>query len=109
MNAAYLNLLAQAGAAGMTHVAILNGTGTQIGARQAVGWAVTGGVTRLDGDYPYPVTAGTVVASWEGYSAATGGTNYGPVPLTGGSVTFANDGTFTLEAAGTAVDHAAAP
>ena len=110
MNASYLALLASAGASDISHVGLVDGTGTEIASagytRQAVTWVETGGEIRLDADKVYTMTAGDVVAGWRGYTAATGGTDRGGDAVT--ERTYSNDGTYTLEAASTAIQHDAA-
>ncbi len=108
MNNAYLEAIATAGKALITHIALKNGAGTQVGdARKAVTWGANDG----DGDFlmtgnlVFNMTAGEDVASWSGFSAATNGTEYGGAALT--PVTFGNNGTYTLNAATTGIAHAA--
>lgn len=104
----YLNATANSGAALITHVGLVNGSGVEIAsagyARQAVTWtAASAGLVRPTTDEVFSMTTGDVVAGWRGYSALTAGTDYGGAALT--SVTFSNNGTYTLQAAATAIDH----
>ena len=109
MNASYLAVLASAGASDITHVGLVDETGTEIAsagyARQPVTWAVTGGEIRLDADKVFTMTEGDVVGGWRGYTALTDGTDRGGDDVT--ERTYSNDGTYTLEAALTAIDHTA--
>ncbi len=106
MNNAYLEELATAGKALITHIALKDSTGTEVGdARKAVTWGANDG----DGDFlmsgnlVFNMTKGDDVASWSGFSALTGGTEYGGAALT--PVEFTNDGTYTLLAASTGISH----
>lgn len=108
MNTAYLNLIANAGRSAITHIGLVNGSGTELSsadyARQPVTWtAASDGDTSPNADLVFEVAAGDVVAGWRGYSAGSGGTDYGGADLT--PVTFANDGTYTLDSATTGIDH----
>lgn len=109
MNAAYRNLIANAGATAITHIGLVNGSGTQVGdGRRAVTWtSAADGLIRPNADLVYTMAEGDVVAGWQGYSAATGGTSYGIVPVDDPR-TFGNPGTYTLQAAETSIDHQAA-
>ena len=106
MNNAYLEELATAGKALITHIALKDSNGTEVGdARKAVTWGANDG----DGDFlmskdlVFNMKEGDDVASWSGFSALTGGTEYGGAALT--PVEFANDGTYTLLAASTGISH----
>lgn len=104
----YLNSTADSGASLITHVGLVDAGGVEVAsagyARQAVSWtAAAAGLVRPTADAVFNMTAGDVVAGWRGFSALTAGTNYGGAALT--SVTFGNDGTYTLQAANTAIDH----
>jgi hypothetical protein len=109
MNAAYFNLLRDAGKAGVTHVGLVDETGTELEggsyARIAEAWTNDGdGVMRLAADRTFDVPAGTV-AGWQGYSASEGGTAYGINPVT--EETYAEAGQYILRANLTAVTHQA--
>ena len=108
MLAAYLNATANAGGALITHIGLVNGSGVEVSgggyARQAVTWtAASAGLVRPTANLAFSVASGAVVAGWRGYSAVTGGTDYGGAVLT--TATFSNPGTYTLLAASTAIDH----
>lgn len=108
MSTAYLNLTADAGRAAITHVGLVDETGTEISggtyARQAVAWvAAVDGKIVPTADKTFNIPANKKVAGWRGYSALTNGTDYG-----GGALPeqpFASDGTYTLLAAQTYIDH----
>lgn len=109
MNNAYLEAIATAGKALITHIALMDAANAEVGdARKAVTWAANDG----DGDFlmsenlVFTMTAGDDVAGWQGFSALTAGTGYGIVSLT--AAEFTNDGTYTLLAASTGISHAAA-
>lgn len=111
MDTSYLNATAQAGGALITHVGLVDGSGTEITgggyARQAVAWtAPSNGLIRPTTDETFSIPAGATVAGWRGFSASTGGTNYGGAALT--PEAYANAGTYTLLAASTGIDHDAA-
>lgn len=108
MNNAYLEALATAGKALITHIALLDSTAAEVGdARKAVTWAANDGDGDflMNGDLVFTMTTGDDVASWAGYSALSAGTAYGGAALT--PVTYSNDGTYTLTAASTGISHAA--
>jgi hypothetical protein len=105
----YLNLTADAGADAITHIGLVNGSGTELDggsyARKAVTWtAATGGLVRPDADLVFDVPAGATVAGWRGFSADTSGTNYGGHTLTSVGP-YASAGTYTLTASATGIDH----
>lgn len=108
MNNTFLELLAATARSSITHIALKNSGGTEVGdARKAVTWAASDG----DGDFVmsgslvFNMTAGQDVASWSGFSALTNGTEYGGGALT--PVSFSNNGTYTLTAASTGISLAA--
>jgi hypothetical protein len=110
MNNTYLNDIANSGGALITHIGLVNATGTELTggtyARQPVTWATAAtGTVRPNADLSFAIPAGTTVGGWVGYSAVTAGTSYGGQDLT--QETFTNSGTFTLLAAGTGVTHSA--
>ncbi|MFF3671680.1 phage tail fiber protein [Microtetraspora malaysiensis] len=110
MTTAYLDAIAGAGRTAVTHIGLVNASGVEITggsyARKAVTWtASANGVIRPTADLVFDIPSGGVVAGWRGYSALTGGTNYGGADLT--SQSFASAGTYTLLAAGTAINHVA--
>lgn len=111
MNSTYLNATADAGKALITHIGLVNTGGVELSgggyARQAVTWtAASNGLVRPTGNLVFTTEAGDEVAGWRGYSASSGGTDYGGHTLT--TVTFSNPGTYTLLAASTGIDHDAA-
>lgn len=104
MNNAYLEALATAGKALITHIALQNSGGTQVGdARKAVTWGANDGDGDflMSGDLVFNMTAGQQVSKWSGWSAVSGGTEYGGGALP--EVTFGNNGTYTLQAASTGI------
>lgn len=108
MSTAYLNATADAGGALITHLGLVDDTGTEISggtyARLSVTWtSATGGLIRPTSDKTFNIPSGKTVAGWRGYSASSGGTNYGGADLT--PQAFASDGTYTLLAASTSIDH----
>lgn len=109
MNAAYLNLIRDAGAAAITHIGLTDGGvelsgGSPAYARKAVTWATPAdGLIRPTANLVFDVPAGASVDGWQGYDAASGGTAYGVNALT--LEDFAAQGTYTLLAAGTGIDH----
>ena len=54
-------------------------------------------------DLTFDVPSGVTVGGWRGYSASTGGTNYGGADLTNES--FASQGEYTLLAASSGINH----
>src|SRR5512139_1793143 len=106
MNNAYLEALATAGKALITHIALLDSTNTEVGdARKAVTWGANDGDGDflMSGDLVFNMLTGDDVASWSGFSAISGGTEYRGAALT--AVTYSNDGTYTLLAASTGISH----
>ena len=111
MSTAYLNATADAGGSLITHLGLVDDTGTEITggsyARQAVTWTpASNGLIRPTSDKVFNIPAGATVAGWRGYNASSGGTDYGGASLT--PQPFASDGTYTLLAASTSIDHDAA-
>ena len=103
----YLNAIANAGAALITHIGLVDETGTEIVggtyARLAVTWTgAVDGTIRPNADLTFEVPAGTV-GGWRGYSALTVGTDYGGQVLT--NEVFAAAGQYKLLAAGTGILH----
>jgi hypothetical protein len=108
MTTAFRNAVADYGGSLITHIGLVDDTGTELSggspayARKAVSWTTaTGGVIRPTTDLVFDVGPGKNVAGWRGYNAATGGTNYGGESLT--KETFAGQGTYKLLAAGTGI------
>lgn len=111
MTTAYLNAIASAGAGLITHIGLVDEEGTELSggsyARRAVTWtSATNGVIRPDSDLVFDVPSGSTVAGWRGYSAGSGGTDYGGADLT--PQPFATAGTYTLLAAQTSINHTVA-
>lgn len=86
MKPEFLEILAGAGAAAITHIGLLDGDGVEISggdpayARQAVSWEedeLEAGIMQPESDLTFNVPAGSTVVRWHGFSAATGGTGYG--------------------------------
>jgi len=108
MNAAYLNLTADAGGAAITYLGLVDDQGDEISggtyARQAVTWtAADNGRIYPTADKEFNIPSGATVAGWRGYDALTDGTDYGGEALP--EQPFASDGTYTLEAAKTWIEH----
>jgi hypothetical protein len=111
MTTAYLDAIAGAGRTTVTHIGLVDGSGVEITggsyARKAVTWtASSNGTIKPSADLTFDIPSGATVAGWRGYSAASAGTNYGGADLT--SQAFSSAGTYTLLAAATAINHAAA-
>lgn len=110
MNEDYLNAIADEGGTLITHIGLVDETGTEITggdpayARQAVTWtAASGGTIRPSADLTFDIPSGTTVGGWRGYSASSSGTNYGGEDLTQES--YASQGEYTLLASGTGILH----
>lgn len=107
MNGTYLDAVATHAASLITHIGLVNSVGGEVGdGRKAVTWTgPTGGdgLIRPSADLVFNMTSGQDVAGWRGFSALTAGTDYGGAALT--PVSFSNDGTYTLQAASTSIDH----
>lgn len=109
MNTTFLNALATEADTLITHIGLVDDQGTELTggspayARIAVTWtAPSNGLIRPDADLEFDVPASSNVAGWRGYSASTSGTDYGGEALT--QEDYANQGTYTLLAASTAID-----
>lgn len=113
MNAAYLNVLRDAGQAAITHIGLVDGAGTELAGGGYARLPVTlvddaDGVIRPSADRVFTVEAGDVVGGWRAFSALTGGTNFGGHDYTGAAIkTYNNPGTYTLVAASTTITHQA--
>lgn len=108
MNTSYTNAVATHGASLITHIGLFNAVGVELTsgsyARKPVTWtAPANGQIRPTADLVFNVAAGDVVAEWRGFSALTGGTDYGGAAVV--QRTFSNPGTYTLTAADTAISH----
>ena len=113
MNATYLDAVATHGASLITHIGLVDQTGTELSggspayARQPVTWTTPAvGMVRPDADLMFDVPAGKTVAGWSGFSALSGGTDYEGATLT--PETYVGQGTYKLLAAGTGISHEAA-
>lgn len=112
MTATYLDAVANHGGGLITHIGLVNESGTEISggsyARKPVTWTAASGdgLIRPNANLVFDIPAGVTVGGWRGYSALSGGTNYGGQDLT--QEAFANAGTYTLLAASTGIDHNAA-
>lgn len=109
MTEGYRNAIATHGASLITHIGLVDGTGTELTggsyARLAVTWAAaSAGTVRPNADLTFDVPAATV-GGWRGFSASTAGTNYGGANLT--NETFAAAGQYKLLAASTGINHTA--
>ena len=114
MNDSYLNLLGTYGGTQITHIGLVNGSGVEISGgtpsytRLAVSWtAVSNGMIRPTVNKTFDIPAGATVAGWRGYTAASGGTDHGGAALTAEGP-YGSQGTYTLLAAATGIDHNAA-
>ena len=110
MNTTYRNAIADHGGTLISHIALVDETGTEITggdpayARQPVTWTTAAdGTIRPDADLSFNIPESTTVGGWRGFSALTAGTDYGGEDLTNES--FANQGTYTLLAAQTGILH----
>jgi len=113
MEAVYRNAIADHGATLITHIALVDETGTELTggspayARLAVTWtSASGGMIRPNANLTFNVPPSTTVGGWRGFSASTAGTNYGGASLT--NEAFAGQGEYTLLAAFTGIAHNAA-
>jgi len=84
LNATFINAIATYGASLITHIGLANSEGVELSggdpayARKPVTWlGVVDGIVRIAGDYYFDIPAGADVQMWKGYSALTGGIDYG--------------------------------
>jgi hypothetical protein len=110
MNATYHNALRTHGKSIITHIGLVNGSGTELSggdpayARVAVTWSDgADGVMLPNANLLFDIPAGGVVAGWRGFSASSGGTNYGGAAVP--SESYTGQGTYTLLAADTGIIH----
>lgn len=110
MAVGYRNAIATAGGALITHIGLVDETGTEITggspayARVAVTWTSAAlGVIRPNADLTFNIPASTTVGGWRGFSASTAGTNYGGQDLT--NEAFVGQGQYKVLAAGTGILH----
>ncbi len=113
MSAAFVNAQRDHGQAIITHIALFNATveisgGSPAYARKAVTWVDTStGVSSPSADLVFNIPSGATVAAWRGFSALTGGTDYGGATFAVASGPYGSQGTFTLLAASTSVQNTA--
>jgi hypothetical protein len=108
MSEEYKNAIADYGASLITHIGLVDESGTELSgtgyARKAVTWTdAEDGVIRPTADITFDIPAGATVAGWRGFSASTEGTNYG-----GGDLLveiFGGVGQYELLASGTGILH----
>lgn len=110
MSETYRNLTATYGGTLITHIGLVDDEGTELTggdpayARLAVTWtSASAGIIRPNADLTFNVPAATTVGGWRGYSASTGGTNYGGADLS--QEAYTNQGTYKLLAASTGIKH----
>lgn len=105
MNTNFFQALADRGATLITHIGLKNAAGVEISGgsytRLPVTWADEGTVQRPSSDLLFNIPSGANVASWCGYSALTGGTDYGGAPVDAPTPTYSSAGTYELLAADT--------
>ncbi|WP_053207945.1 hypothetical protein [Jiangella muralis] len=117
MDAAYFARLGSTGPDAITHIGLVNGAGVELTggdpayARQPVTWT-DAALARPTTDLPFDIPPGSTVAGWRGYSAATGGTNYGGAAVVDDQgapapETYTGQGTYLLRAADTGILHRA--
>jgi hypothetical protein len=109
----YIDAIANAGAALISHIGLVDDEGTELTggspayARVAVTWTTASGgsgTVRPNADLTFNVPASTTVGGWRGFTALTEGTNYGGADLD--NETFVNQGEYELTAASTGIIHA---
>ena len=112
MSTAYLNAVRTSGKSLITYIGLMESDGTtEVSsgsyARQAASWDISeDGTAKLSEDLEFDMSAGDTVGAWHGFSADTGGTDYGGATLRdsgGDPFSFSNSGTFTLLASGTSI------
>lgn len=108
MTEGYRNAIASHGGSLIKYIGLVNASGVELSgggyARKAVSWTqANNGIIRPNADLLFDVPAGTTVAGWRGYSAATGGINYGGEDLT--SEEYTDAGQYRLRASGTGIKH----
>lgn len=105
MTEAFRNLMLDSTVDTITHIALFDGASELTGgsyARKAVTWGdAASGVCRPTGDLTFDVPSGATVDGWRGFTALSGGTNYGGQALT--AETFAGAGQYKLLAASTGI------
>lgn len=111
MTEGYRNAVANYGASLIKYIGLVDDEGIELSggsyAREPVTWTQSSdGVIRPNADLLFDIPAGSTVGGWRGYSAATGGINYGGEDLTPQEYTDA--GEYRLRASGTGIKHLAA-
>lgn len=98
-----LTVMAAAAAAEITHLGLVNASGTELSggtyARVAATASATGANVRFTSDKTLNIPAGATVAGWRAFDASTAGTNYGGGDLTPES--YAGAGQYVLQGADT--------
>jgi hypothetical protein len=110
MTEAYRNAIADYGKALITHIGLVNAAGTELSggnpayARKPVVWgAAAGGIVRPTANLTFDIPAGATVAGWRGFTALSGGTDYGGQSLIEES--YAAQGLYILVASSTGIRH----
>ena len=110
MNSNYRNAVADHGGTLITHIGLVDNTGTELSggdpayARQPTTWdAADDGTIRPSDSLVFNAPAGANVSGWRGYSALTGGTEYGGKALT--REDYVGQGTYLLDKEQTAIKH----
>jgi len=106
----YFDAIANYARSLITHIGLVGPSGAELSGlnyrRQPVTWtAVKDGQIAPTTDLRFAIPPRTTVAGWHGFSAATGGTDYGGEAVT--PETFNGGGDYTLLAAGTGIVHRA--
>jgi hypothetical protein len=110
MNTSYLNLIADYGGDAITHIGLWDSvTDAEVSggdyARLPVTWEdAESGIIRPTADLVFDVPSGASVGGWRGFSALSGGTNYGGADFAAAEA-FDGAGEYTLYSAGTAIVH----
>lgn len=104
---AFLNDAVNGGVANVSHIALLNASGTELSGgsyvRKAVSWGTaSSGAVHPTADLVFDVPAGVTVGGWAGYNASTAGVSRGGANLS--NEPYTNAGTYTLTAASTGYD-----
>lgn len=113
MDDTYNNAIRDHGQTLITHLGLVDNAGTELSggspayARLPVTWVTdASGSMGPNADLTFDIPAGADVSGWRGYSALTGGIDYGGAALT--REDYAAQGQYKLVAAQTAVTHATA-
>jgi hypothetical protein len=107
MTEGFKNYLLDTGIDVITHIGLFDGVSEITGgdpayARKAVTWGdASGGIVRPTGDLTFDIPSGATVDGWRGFTADSGGTNYGGAALT--AEDFAGQGQYKLLAASTGI------